>query len=168
MDNDIKPIVYVSTPITGAWGKSASPNYMMDNCMRAIHFTNQLRIYYPEVKYYCPAENDLVVQYLFKDKNVLVKSVLNADKSIINDFCSGLIAYKWEKSKGVDIEIKYAKEELNLPCLEIERLLKDGVENLINNKAKELLLTGFVGSVQKEFDESPKELTIMYNKFFRY
>lgn len=153
------PIVYISTPITGKSGRKASVDYILKNCMTAKKFANDLRSIFSDIKFYSPAENDLVVQYLYKNKAIGFKEILKADKEIIEDYCSGLIANRWENSEGVDIEISYAKT-LNIPVF----ITADRVNGVRKNIA---LLSKFIRQVKDNFNNSPKELAIWWNGYFR-
>jgi hypothetical protein len=77
------------------------------NCKKAVAAAKRLRNVFPEVDFYVPAEHDLVVQWLYFNKKVSEKNVLDADLHILRH-CHGWFFYKFDESSGGNIEEKEA------------------------------------------------------------
>jgi len=102
--------VYYSTPIRGVWGDSASIEYIRANCQQGIENVKFLRVNFPDVEWYCPAESDTLIQILFVAGKLSSKDILWGDCQIIED-CDGVLCHKWEASSGVDREFAFARKE---------------------------------------------------------
>ncbi len=96
-----KPTIYVSHAILGTTGN------MQQNCRIAQAGVRKLRILFPEVDWYLPADSDLVLQILFKAKKLSVSNILWADFEILKE-CSGWFYYRFEESSGSEDERQIA------------------------------------------------------------
>jgi len=92
-----KPAVYVSHPIRGTNGD------MEGNCRKALIVMRKLRRLFPEIKWYVPAESDIILQVLCKAKRISESDILWGDLKILRD-CNGWVFFKWDKSRGGEIE----------------------------------------------------------------
>lgn len=115
-----RPVVYYGSPIRGAMGKDATDEYMMANCRKAVANVQLLRQRFPEIDWYCPAENDLIIQVLYRSGKLTEEEILWADCEIIRQYCSGYFGAKWEPSGGIDIELRVA-ELIPIPNLIITK-----------------------------------------------
>ncbi len=95
------PTIYMSHPIRGVSGD------IEKNCNKAAAAARRLRKVFPEVKIYCPAETDLTLQILTNDHRLTIDDVMYADLMILKA-CHGWMYYRFEESKGSDIEWTYA------------------------------------------------------------
>lgn len=92
-----KPTIYVSHAILGVSGD------MEGNCRIAQAGVRKLRQLFPEVDWYLPADSDLVLQILYNAGRLSIRNILWADLEILKA-CSGWFFYRFEESKGSEIE----------------------------------------------------------------
>ncbi|MCK5608846.1 hypothetical protein KAR91_43640 [Candidatus Pacearchaeota archaeon] len=78
--------IYVSHSIRGIKGATATHEDMIINCRRAITFTKELRLLFPDIDFYTPAEHEFPpVGYLLRKNYVTVKQVLEIDCEIVSE-----------------------------------------------------------------------------------
>lgn len=75
--------VYVSHPIRGILGPSATREDELKNMQLAIDFAKQLRAAYPSVEFYVPAEHNEFVMTAFFEHNLSEDVVLKTDIIIL-------------------------------------------------------------------------------------
>jgi hypothetical protein len=92
-----RPTLYVSHPIRG------ESNNVTKNCNKATAAVRRLRRVFPEIDFYCPGENNLVLQILLNVYSWSVDEVLFADLMILGA-CHGWMKYSFEGSEGAQIE----------------------------------------------------------------
>ena len=97
-----KPLIYMSHAITGSTGK------VEENCKKAHTIAKKLRVLFPEVSFYCPGENDWVIQTLYNAGKLSVDKILWADLEILSE-CNGWVFFKWDESGGCERERKWAE-----------------------------------------------------------
>jgi hypothetical protein len=90
---------------------------MEKNCGIARKFGNELRIDFPDVEFYVPADHEEFVRIAWMNNLLTEQEILDIDCEIILG-CCGLIAYAWDGhiSKGMKVELDYANE-LEIPTL---------------------------------------------------
>ena len=93
--------IYVSHPIRGTSGD------MKGNCRKAQAGVRKLRLLFPEVDFYLPADGDLVLQVLYNAKKLGEKDILWADFEILRA-CHGWFFYRFENSSGSEQEREVA------------------------------------------------------------
>lgn len=93
--------IYISHPIRGT---SKNPD-METNCEKAILFTNNLRSYFPNIIFFCPAEGGWKEIRLWKAGKLRIEDILWADCEQIKE-CDAIISYCWEDelSAGMKFE----------------------------------------------------------------
>ena len=84
--------LYLSHAIRGPAGSAASLDVQKANCDKAKHIAKQIRIKYPHLDIYVPAENELFVSIAYRSGHLSEKAILDIDCKII-DGCDGVIAY---------------------------------------------------------------------------
>lgn len=126
----VRPTIYVSHPIRGSTGNIEA------NCKKAEAAARRLRRVFPEVDFYVPAEHDLTLQILTADDRLTVDDVMYADLQILAA-CHGWMFYKFDESKGSEIESDKATDlflfsahynqifEYDIEKLSYEKLRKD-------------------------------------------
>ncbi|KKL06729.1 hypothetical protein LCGC14_2593100 [marine sediment metagenome] len=96
-----RPTIFVSHAIRGTSGD------MKGNCRKAQTGVRKLRVLFPEVDFYLPADGDLVLQVLSNAKRLGEKDILWADFEILRA-CSGWFFYHFEDSFGSEQEREVA------------------------------------------------------------
>ncbi len=96
-----RPTIYVSHAIRGTSGD------MKGNCRKAQAGVRKLRLLFPEVDFYLPADGDLVIQVLYRAKKLGEKDILWADFEILRA-CHGWFFYRFEDSSGSEQEREIA------------------------------------------------------------
>jgi hypothetical protein len=107
--------IYVSHSIRGKFGATATEEQMAANCKKAVQFGKLLRLNFPQIEWYVPAEHDDFVRRAYQ-KNYLTESeILDIDCEILKT-CNGLLVYIPDDyiSMGMQIEISYAAKN-NIP-----------------------------------------------------
>ncbi len=97
----LRPTIYVSHAIRGTSGD------MKGNCRKAKAGVRKLRLLFPEVDFYLPADGDLVLQVLYNAKKLGEKDILWADFEILRA-CHGWFFYHFEDSSGSEQEREVA------------------------------------------------------------
>lgn len=92
-----RPTIYISHAIRGVSGD------MKGNCKKAQKAVEKLRKLFPDINFYCPADNDLIIQILCNSGRLSEEDVLWADCEILAA-CDGWIFYAFEPSKGSELE----------------------------------------------------------------
>lgn len=97
---------YVSHPIRGKKGKDATREEMEANNQRAIDFGKKLRVKYPTVNFYVPAEHDEFVLEAYEQQSITEEQILKADCAIVRK-CHFLLAVALDDhvSRGMIKEI---------------------------------------------------------------
>jgi hypothetical protein len=109
--------IYVSHPICGKSEANATHEEMKNNCEKASSIISVLRRNYnlkvikgweaQIIDWYVPGEHDLVIQGLWFNNKITIKSVLDIDCKIV-EACDGLYAMGINMSKGVCKEFEHA------------------------------------------------------------
>lgn len=89
--------LYCSHPIRG------TNDDFEGNCRKAIAAAKRLRNVFPEVDFYVPAEHDLAIQWLYFNRELKERDILDADLHILQH-CSGWFFYKFDESSGSNVE----------------------------------------------------------------
>jgi len=128
-----RPTIYMSHSIQGDDGD------IFGNCDRAKKAVYRLRKVFPEVKWYCPGEINLVVDVLHRLKFVTNKQILEADCEILKN-CNNWFWWYTSPSKGCEIEMNVAKECGFIP-----------ESSIYHNVVKDDLLKCNFGNIRKRF-----------------
>lgn len=126
--------IYVSHSIRGKFGATATEEQMIANCERAVNFGRLLRLNFPQIEWYVPAEHDDFVRRAYK-KNYLTESeILDVDCDILKT-CNGLLVYSPDEfiSTGMKIEMDYAlSNEMNVVriCTQDWGLVREFLEKI--------------------------------------
>lgn len=101
--------LYLSHPIMGHLGLSATPESMENNCLKAIHFANWVRGNF-DVELHVPAEFEKWVNVAYMLGVVSIEDILRVDCKIIST-CDGIIFYCFEDilSNGMQKESDFAR-----------------------------------------------------------
>jgi len=106
---------YLSHPIRGPKGEDATPEDMAANNQAAIRFADTIRLFFPNLDLYVPAEHDEVLAILYQKGDITINQLLEADCEALakRDFLlvyapGGLV------SSGMSKEIEFA-ETHNIP-----------------------------------------------------
>lgn len=83
---------YLSHAIMGKAGASAGCDVQARNCADAKRVAYRLRMLFPKLELYVPAENETFVKIAIDSGHLSVKAVLDIDCKII-DNCDGVIVY---------------------------------------------------------------------------
>ncbi len=88
---------------------------MKENCQRAIDFANFLRVHFPLLDVYVPAEHEDFVHKTYAEKLLTIKQILQIDCVIVktNDIVIALM-HDGKISDGMAVEVNFAKTE-NIP-----------------------------------------------------
>lgn len=107
--------IYVSHSIRGKFGAAAIEEQMIANCEKAIQFGKLLRLNFPQVKWYIPAEHEEFVQIAYQKGCLTETEILDIDCEILKT-CNGLLVYMPDDyiSHGMQMEISYAAKN-NIP-----------------------------------------------------
>jgi len=108
--------VYCSHSIRGKYGKDATHVQMQANCDTIIGLVKQLRVIFPTIEFYIPAESEPFVQRA-SDKHYLTEHQILEIDCMIVDNCDAVIIYVPEGDKlqgGREIEFDYAFDH-NIP-----------------------------------------------------
>ncbi len=123
---------YLSHQIRGNKGNDATKEDIEKNLQRAIKAGQGIRAYlldwermegFPTVDLYIPAEHDELLYYLFCRGWITIEQLLEADCAIL-DKCDLLIVLGTQISKGMSVEMEYAKDH-NIPIYMIGYVDKD-------------------------------------------
>lgn len=76
---------------------------VVKNCDKAKRVVHRLRKVFPEIKWYCPAEANLVLHILWDKEQVSIEQILDADLEILRA-CSNWFWWKTSESYGCHIE----------------------------------------------------------------
>ena len=103
------PRIYVSHSIRGKWGKDATPEQMDENNKAAIIFGRALRVFFPEVEWYVPADHDEFVCLAYQKKFLSESQILEVDCEMIK-IRDGILFYMPDDyiSGGMQIEKYFA------------------------------------------------------------
>ena len=106
---------YFSHSIRGKLGVNATPESMKINNGKAHKAAVLARCVLPEISFYVPGENDLLISILYQDGRLTEEDILWGDCQIIKD-CKILIAFSPDGfiSTGMGIEIDFANRH-NIP-----------------------------------------------------
>lgn len=101
--------IYVSHSIRGKFGEIATEEQMVVNCGKAIQFGKLLRLNFPDIEWYIPAEHDDFVRRAYKKNYLSESEILDIDCDILKT-CNGLLVYFPDEfiSVGMGIEVKCA------------------------------------------------------------
>ena len=121
---------YLSHAIRGSAGENPTCEIQMSNCDIARAGAAVLRSRFPFLDLYVPAEAERFVYHTFNDKLLTDTQILAVDCKIL-DICDVLIAYDFDKSKGVEIEVKYAREH-SIPIFRFKEINKKTMKELKN------------------------------------
>lgn len=145
---------YTSHCIRGAKGNKATPEDMIKNCKAASDYVEALRGYildwhrmdgFPLLDLYVPGEHDEFVQIAYQKKYLTEKQILDVDCEIL-DNCDILIVLGTYISRGMEIEIRHAKEK-GMPIL----YLKAKNKNLSSSEKMAILaLLDFVSDTEND------------------
>ena len=102
---------YFSHSIRGKLGVNATPESMKINNEKAHKAAVLARCVLPEISFYVPGENDLLISILYQDGRLTEEDILWGDCQIIKD-CKILIAFSPDGfiSTGMRVEIAFAYE----------------------------------------------------------
>ena len=104
--------IYLSHPIRGIKGNTATEADMQKNCYRARMLAYIIRRFIiPPPDIYCPAESEPFIGRAYKSGILTEKQILDIDCEIIKD-CDLLIIYNPERglSNGMKVEFEAAKK----------------------------------------------------------
>jgi len=129
------PSAYLSHPIRGIKGDSATREDMEENNRRACAFAARVREAYPSLDLYCPGEHDELVMRAFERGFITESEILGVDVDLLSrrDF---LIAYAPEShiSHGMAVEIQAAQARrkvlvlvVNDECLDAIGVVLEGM-----------------------------------------
>ena len=108
--------IYCSHSIRGKYGKNATHAQMQINCAIIIGLVKQLRVTFPTVEFYIPAESEPFVQRAWDKHYLSEDQILEIDCMIIDD-CDAVIVHVPEGDElqgGRKIEYDHAVEH-NIP-----------------------------------------------------
>jgi hypothetical protein len=110
----------MSHHIRGPLGEDATEEDELRNMQQAMEFANQLRVAYPEVEFYVPAEHNEFVMTAYFEHDLSEAVVLKTDVIILKkrDFVT-IYAPGGYISKGMKIEID-AAIEVGIPVVYCE------------------------------------------------
>ncbi len=101
---------YLSHSIRGKAGPDASHDIQAKNCAAAIRIANGLRMFFPKLELYVPAENETFVQIAYDVGYLTEDQILNIDCYIIDNL-DGVLVYVPDGDElqgGRKIEYDYA------------------------------------------------------------
>jgi len=112
--------IYVSHSIRGKFNVNATDEQMEENNRIARNFGKLLKLNFPEIDWYIPADHDEFVKIAYLKGCMKEKQILDVDCEIISK-CQGLLVFQPDGyiSRGMEIEIEYAKEN-NYPIVDIK------------------------------------------------
>lgn len=76
--------IYVSHSIRGTKGANATHEDMVANNNKAIEFAKELRLAFPDINFYVPAEHDEFVTIAYEDNILQEGQILDIDCKIID------------------------------------------------------------------------------------
>lgn len=100
--NFTRPTLYMSHSIQGDNGD------IIGNCQKAQKVARKIRRIFPEVKIYCPGEQNLIMDVLHKTGVLTVEQILEADCTILRN-CHGWFWWYSSPSEGCEREAREAK-----------------------------------------------------------
>lgn len=77
--------IYVSHSIRGKYGKDATYTQMQENCDAIIALVKDLRLAFPTVEFYVPAESEPFVGRAHRKHYMTEEQILDVDCDIISD-----------------------------------------------------------------------------------
>lgn len=106
---------YLSHPIRGPKGSTATQEDMDTNNQAAIKFANTIRQHFPALDLYVPAEHDEALNILWRENYITIDELLWADCRVLakRDFLIAYVPYGFVSS-GMSKEINYAQKH-NIP-----------------------------------------------------
>ena len=136
---------YVGHSIRGFAGKKATDNIMKQNCERVSLFMKKLRKCCPVYAFYVPGEVDEFISLAYRKRILSEKEILKVDCLILRQR-DILIAYTSADepfiSRGMKIEIKYAKEHAipvcfindRMSCWKMKRIIYEAIKTTQEKK----------------------------------
>lgn len=121
--------LYLSHPIRGSHGKNPSCKVQMSNCEVADIVASKILKAFPGLKLYVPAHAEKFVYRTFASGLLTDKQILDIDCDIISEECQGVLAYDFDKSKGVEIEVKYARDN-KIPVLRFNCFNDEAIDSI--------------------------------------
>lgn len=139
--------VYLSMPIRGKSGNTATSQEIEQNTQKGIVASKILSICIPELDIYCPGEHDEFVMTAYLAGRLLEKGVLDTDCEMLakRDL---LVVYDWQNwlSNGMCVEINFAKQH-NIKMYffsEICQRTFDDLKDIVKELNDELQIKGWV------------------------
>lgn len=133
--------LYLSHPIRGSSVDKATKDCQYSNSERAILASRLIENEIPNLFLICPGDYEKFVYWTYALKLLTDEQILDVDCKILGD-CDGLLAYDFDTSKGVEIEVKKAKD-LSIPIFRFKEVnlktlkqIKKFVRKIANSKAK--------------------------------
>lgn len=108
---------YLSHPIMGIKKEQSTETEIAFAVIKAKRIANILRVVFPKLDIYCPAEHEEFVHKTYLTKKLSIEDILEIDCQILKE-CDLLLVYNYERmfSKGMKVEYKFAYEN-NIPSL---------------------------------------------------
>ncbi len=138
-DSGIKVRLYLSHPIRGSAAGAATKDCQFTNAERAVIAANLISSKLSHISIFCPGSYEKFVYYIYAGKLLTDKQIIDIDCRIVGD-CNGLLAYDFDKSVGVEAEVKYAKDH-GIPVLRFKEIngktikeIKSFVNDIIQSK----------------------------------
>jgi len=126
--------LYMSHPIRGSKIDEASLEIQLSNSQRAKDASFEIMTKIEALDIYTPGNAEDFVGLTYSEGLLTDKQILDIDCKIL-DKCDGLIVYDFDKSKGVETEVAYAKKH-NMPILRFEKLNSktiDRIQKFVND-----------------------------------
>jgi hypothetical protein len=114
-----------SHSIRGKWGADATQAQIAENNQKAIEFGRWLRLYFPQVEWYVPAEHDEFVTKAYVHLFLTEEQILKIDCMLIEE-ADGCMFYMPDDhlSRGMAVEKQFCndihKPQLNLTASMLE------------------------------------------------
>lgn len=112
--------IYFSHAIRGSHGESATYDMSIANCERAKNVSDSIMEWFGNLDMYVPANAERFVGYTYMNKMLTDEQILHVDCQILSE-CDALIAYDFDTSEGVEVEVKFANDH-GIPVFRFKEL----------------------------------------------
>jgi len=126
--------LYMSHPIRGSKIDNATLKDQISNSQKAKDASFEIMTKIETLNIYTPGNAEDFVGLLYTKGLLTDKQILDIDCEILSKH-DGLIVYDFDKSKGVEIEVAYAKKH-DIPILKFKKLnskTMDRIQKFVNN-----------------------------------
>jgi len=120
--------LYCSHAIRGSKGDNPPCDIQMSNCEIAKQAVDLIKGRFPNLDIYVPANAEAFVYQTYSRGLLTDTQVLEIDCHILSG-CDGVIVYDFDKSKGVEIEVKYAIDH-GIPVFRFKKINQETINGI--------------------------------------